>query len=214
VLLFITTALAHYNDRVLLKDINVLTLYKGRSTTYRRTYPVPQLKCVAGNGCYQYDIKSVQCYNMGFDGKDQSWKCETLMDPTLRFTNVKVNCEGYSYSNDPYVLVGSCGIEYELHTKQEFQYDFPFDSFLNFIITICIFGFMLYLPYCVIQCSKFRRTYTIENYDRVNNPVIIDNRPGFTEGVIVGGILTQRQNRVVNDDIEAGTTAYAETIRR
>ena len=32
------------------------------------------------------------------------------MDSQYRFGNIAVNCEGYSYPDDPYVLKGSCGV--------------------------------------------------------------------------------------------------------
>ena len=35
--------------KVLLKDVDVLILYKDRMTTGRRKPPVPQLNCVGGN---------------------------------------------------------------------------------------------------------------------------------------------------------------------
>lgn len=55
---------------VLLRDVQVLTLHRGRYTTARRTAAVPQLQCIGGSaGCS--DIPEVvQCYNRGWDGYD------------------------------------------------------------------------------------------------------------------------------------------------
>ena len=40
------------------------------------------------------------------------------MDNLYRFGNVEVICEGYDYPDDPYILKGSCGLEYTLeYTK-------------------------------------------------------------------------------------------------
>ncbi len=32
----------------------------------------------------------------------------------MRFGELAVNCEGYDYPDDPFILVGSCGVEYKL----------------------------------------------------------------------------------------------------
>jgi len=34
------------------------------------------------------------------------------MDANYRFGHVEVTCEGYDYPDDPYILAGSCGLEY------------------------------------------------------------------------------------------------------
>ncbi|EDM09180.1 transmembrane protein 66, isoform CRA_b [Rattus norvegicus] len=42
-------------DRILLRDVEALTLYSDRYTTSRRLDPIPQLKCVGGTaGCDAY----------------------------------------------------------------------------------------------------------------------------------------------------------------
>ena len=56
---------------VLLRDIQALTLYRGRYTTARRSSPVPQLQCVGGSaGCQAFIPDVVQCQNKGWDGVD------------------------------------------------------------------------------------------------------------------------------------------------
>ena len=40
------------------------------------------------------------------------WECKADMDSQYRFGEIAVNCEGYSYPDDPYVLKGSCGVCY------------------------------------------------------------------------------------------------------
>lgn len=47
---------------------------------------------------------------MGSDGYDAQWECKTDMSNKYRFGRIDVNCEGYDYPNDPYVLRGSCGV--------------------------------------------------------------------------------------------------------
>ncbi|XP_029648222.1 store-operated calcium entry-associated regulatory factor-like [Octopus sinensis] len=101
--------------KVLLRDIKTITLTQGQMTTARRSSPVPQLKCTGGSaGCHRFVPKNVQCHNKGWDGFDAQWKCETDMEKKYRFGKIAVSCEGYDYPNDPYILAGSCGLEYEI----------------------------------------------------------------------------------------------------
>lgn len=110
-----------WNDEsVLLWDIQVLTLYKGRYTTGRRSSPVPQLQCVGGSaGCQAFVPEVVQCQNKGWDGVDVQWECKTDMDNAYRFGRVEVSCEGYNHPSDQYILTGSCGLEYTLELTEE-----------------------------------------------------------------------------------------------
>ena len=41
------------------------------------------------------------------------------MDNAFRFGNVEVVCEGYDYPDDPYILKGSCGLEYTIDYTME-----------------------------------------------------------------------------------------------
>ncbi|XP_041357590.1 store-operated calcium entry-associated regulatory factor-like [Gigantopelta aegis] len=117
-----TSGIYNDQDRILLEDLKVLTLYSDRMTTGRRSSPVPQLKCVGGSAQNAYIPLTVQCYNRGFDGYDTQWECKTDMDNEYRFGKVEVTCEGYDYPNDPFILRGSCGLEYTLeYTKEGYQ---------------------------------------------------------------------------------------------
>ncbi|KAM7435532.1 Store-operated calcium entry-associated regulatory factor [Porites harrisoni] len=103
------------SDKIKLTDVNVITLQQGRMTNSRRTHPVPQLQCVGGTaGCSAFTPRVVQCYNRGSDGYDVQWECKADMDSSYRFGDIAVNCEGYNYPDDPYILKGSCGLEYTI----------------------------------------------------------------------------------------------------
>lgn len=107
--------------KVLLRDVQVLTLKSGQMTTGRRSSPVPQLKCIGGSAQGNFNPQAVQCYNRGFDGQDVQWECKADMDNLYRFGSVEVVCEGYDYPDDPYILKGSCGLEYTLELTKEGQ---------------------------------------------------------------------------------------------
>ncbi|KAI9231042.1 MAG: hypothetical protein BYD32DRAFT_431722 [Podila humilis] len=108
------SAFGSNNQKVLLQDVRTLTLHRGRMTTGRRTSPVSQLNCIGGNACGDFEPDVVQCYNAGSDGSDVQWKCEADLPNNVRFGQLDVYCEGYKNPDDPYVLKGSCGLEYKL----------------------------------------------------------------------------------------------------
>lgn len=102
-------------DAVLLSDVQALTLHWDQQTTGRRSAPQPQLLCVGGSGReLAHTVKTVQCRNQGHDGRDFQWRCEGQLDPRIKLGRLAVSCEGYREPNDEWILVGSCGLEYEL----------------------------------------------------------------------------------------------------
>ncbi|XP_053556730.1 store-operated calcium entry-associated regulatory factor [Bombina bombina] len=108
------------HERVLLRDIQALTLYADRYTNARRSAPIPQMKCIGGSaGCSAVVPQVVQCYNRGWDGIDVQWECKLDMENSYRFGKVEVSCEGFDYPEDPYILRGSCGLEYTLELTDQ-----------------------------------------------------------------------------------------------
>ncbi|VDM72017.1 unnamed protein product, partial [Strongylus vulgaris] len=121
--------------------------------------PVPQLKCVGGKAKGQYKPRTVQCTKQGFDGVDYQWKCVADMPEEFEFGQVTVTCEGYSYPEDPYILKGSCGLEYELEyantayskkdvgrsRKSSWSSWFTQENFANAIVA----AFILYMIYAM-----------------------------------------------------------------
>lgn len=107
------------HNKIRLQDVQVLTLYQGKMTTGRRSSPVPQLSCVGGSARGLFNPEVVQCYNRGWDGLDVQWECKMDLDQDYRLGSVTVACEGYDYPEDPYILAGSCGLEYTLELTQQ-----------------------------------------------------------------------------------------------
>ncbi|CAF2512138.1 unnamed protein product [Rotaria sp. Silwood2] len=99
---------------VLLEDVKTLTLHKGQRTEARRVSSIPQLKCIGGSAKCAYEPDVVQCYNRGSNGIDIQWECTAEMPQKYKFGKLSVSCEGYGYPDDPYILAGSCGLEYNL----------------------------------------------------------------------------------------------------
>ncbi|XP_074084343.1 store-operated calcium entry-associated regulatory factor isoform X1 [Macrotis lagotis] len=108
------------SEKILLRDIQALTLHRDRFTTARRTAPIPQLQCLGGSaGCPAHIPEIVQCRNKGWDGFDVQWECKAELDTSYRFGKTAVSCEGYDYPDDPYVLRGSCGLEFNLELTEQ-----------------------------------------------------------------------------------------------
>lgn len=110
-------------EKVLLKDVTTLVLDDSKRTTGRRHHSVPQLKCVGG----PCDLapQRVMCEQKGFDGRDATWECKASM-PGARFGKLDVTCEGFDFKKDPYVLAGSCGLEYTLIPTTTAHHEAPY----------------------------------------------------------------------------------------
>lgn len=105
--------------RVRLADVQTLTLYAGKMTAGRRSSPVPHANCIGGTAQGKYTPSTIQCTNKGWDGVDAQWECKADLDNAYRFGETTVVCEGYDHPEDPYILAGSCGVEYTLEFTQE-----------------------------------------------------------------------------------------------
>ncbi|CAI2338991.1 unnamed protein product [Caenorhabditis sp. 36 PRJEB53466] len=146
---FLETSAAR--EKVLLKDVSAITLHKGKMTTGRRVSPTMQLKCIGGSAKGKYTPKVVQCTNTGFDGTDVQWKCDADLPSDVEFGSLSVSCEGYEYAEDPYILKGSCGLEYELeytsgsgnHSVSSRKTGDGWDQFATFVVI----AFIVYIIY-------------------------------------------------------------------
>ncbi|KAI0303848.1 hypothetical protein B0F90DRAFT_1335682 [Multifurca ochricompacta] len=92
-------------SRVRLADIPALTLYKGESTLSRRGQPISQLIC-KGKICKLFTPDVIRCVNLGGEGTEVDWKCETDLPESLRLGRIQVSCEGWLGPGDSYVLKG------------------------------------------------------------------------------------------------------------
>ena len=107
-------------DAVLLSKVRSLTLQNHKQTTARRVTAIPQLACVGGNAKKLYEVDVMQCTNSGseYDAEDIQWTCRANLPPEFKLGSTEVVCEGFDSSEDPYVLKGSCGVEYRLVLTQ------------------------------------------------------------------------------------------------
>ncbi|KAL3419394.1 DUF1183 domain-containing protein [Phlyctema vagabunda] len=150
-------------NAVLLSNVKTLTLRHGSKTSHRRVAAVPQLKCIGGNGKGLFDIDVMRCTNQGsdYEEEDIQWSCTANLPAEFKLGSTDVICEGYDSSDDPYVLKGSCGVEYRLilTDKGEEKYGKRKDggfgspslengaSTLFWILFILVAGWILYSIY-------------------------------------------------------------------
>ncbi|KAJ9609101.1 hypothetical protein H2200_006872 [Cladophialophora chaetospira] len=124
-LLFIGTALSAKvtnpkkvpKNAILLSKVSALTVRAGKQTSSRRVSPVPQLQCVGSSRvCSLYAVDVMRCTNEGsdYDEGNVQWSCKASLPEEFKLGSTDVTCEGYESSDDPYVLRGSCGVEYRL----------------------------------------------------------------------------------------------------
>ncbi|KMU89320.1 transmembrane protein 66 [Coccidioides immitis H538.4] len=117
-------------NAVLLSNIQTLTLHANRKTSHRRVSAIPQLTCVGPSKriCSLYIPDVMRCTNQGYDydENDIQWTCTAELPPEFKLGSTEVVCEGYRDSNDPWILKGSCGVEYRMLLTEEGERKFPY----------------------------------------------------------------------------------------
>ncbi|KAK0738319.1 hypothetical protein B0T18DRAFT_394629 [Schizothecium vesticola] len=124
-----TAAKPKPKDAILLSQVHSLTFSSHRQTTHRRVSSIPQLKCISpARICALHPLPTLHCANTGasYSAEDITWSCTAASIPTtLRLGSTDVICEGYDSPDDPYVLRGSCGVEYRLVLSEEGERRYP-----------------------------------------------------------------------------------------
>eukprot|EP00833_Pecoramyces_ruminatium_P004510 jgi/Orpsp1_1/1178542/evm.model.c7180000065763.1 len=118
VVLFVTQVYSSSHDKILLEDLKTFTVFKNRMTKGRRSR-VLQMECVEGDGCQYFQPPSMQCTQIGFDGYNASWKCETQLQDYYYIGYTRVSCEGYKNPDDRYITRDSCGVRYSLYLTEK-----------------------------------------------------------------------------------------------
>lgn len=128
-LAFLQLTTAKPKNAILLSEVQSLTLRAGKMTSHRRVAAVPQLSCTANPPaiCDLHPIDVMRCTNQGagYDDQDIQWSCTAPLPPELKLGATEVVCEGYASRDDPYVLRGSCAVEYRLLLTDHGEQRFP-----------------------------------------------------------------------------------------
>ncbi|KAG9505566.1 hypothetical protein J7337_002538 [Fusarium musae] len=120
---------ARPKDAIKLSDVRSLTLRgNGAMTNHRRVGAIPQLRCVSKKAlCELYDVDVMRCTNegSGWGDEDIQWSCTASLPEELKLVTTDVICEGYNSPDDPYVLKGSCGVEYRVALTRKGERRYP-----------------------------------------------------------------------------------------
>ncbi|KAF4551015.1 Hypothetical protein D9617_15g043690 [Elsinoe fawcettii] len=143
------------SDVILLSKVKTVTFRNGKQTTHRRVSPIPQLRCVGGNAkkwAHEH-VDAVRCRNVGsdYDVNDVQWTCEANLPEEFKLGSTEVVCEGYDSPDDPYVLKGSCGLEYRLQLTEHGEAVYGYtsentwtDTLIGFAVLTFILGVIGY----------------------------------------------------------------------
>lgn len=132
------------HTKILLENVTELRLSRGEFTSGRRGSPIPQLKCVGGSASCHFSPKDIVCTNVGSDGVDVQWKCSAEMPEKYSLGKLSVNCEGFDYPEDPFVLQGSCGLEYHLeYSEVNSPRTIDFKQILTAILIFFVVAFII-----------------------------------------------------------------------
>ncbi|KAK6023919.1 hypothetical protein OSTOST_10282, partial [Ostertagia ostertagi] len=127
---------------------------------------------VGGSARGKFKPRAAQCFKQGFDGVDYQWRCVADMPAEFEFGQVTVTCEGYDYPEDPYILKGSCGLEYDLEyahsakglgkSKSKWSSLSSLSSWSSWsswlttenIANFCVAAFIIYVLYSMLSNSR------------------------------------------------------------
>jgi hypothetical protein len=130
-------------ERVLFKDLEVLTFYKDRLTRTRRVAPKEELVCTGGSGKnYSTRVEVVTCYNKG------KWLCEANLSKMVILINTGISCEGYDQTSDTdYIVNGSCRLFYrlELSDREAREYYAFMENLSGYMLLFLFFIFVISL---------------------------------------------------------------------
>ncbi|KAJ3134399.1 Store-operated calcium entry-associated regulatory factor [Geranomyces variabilis] len=116
--------------KIKLSDVDAIVFRRDLFTAGRRTHSKAQLSCQSTE-CYSQLLSTavgptaVRCTNLGWTRGEVEWDCVMTEfrandDPTeFYMRNPVVHCEGYQYEHDPWILAGSCSLQYRLHRTPE-----------------------------------------------------------------------------------------------
>jgi len=227
----VTVSSYENHKKVLLTDVPTLVLTDGLYTTARRTAAIPQMFC-AGSQCHYMNVPTtMQCRNTGHNGVDVTWECKATLHPSMQLGKTTVKCEGYDYPEDPYVLAGSCGVEYQLVPNTSYRPEpltqtttttvssFPMSRARNHynttvgevmftILFVVVFMFVFYATYpCGAGVGGYYDVAPRPIYTPYYTPVVVTSTPSYSQ-------TTTTTSTPGSSSAPTTSTSYANTERR
>ncbi|CAG8499338.1 3676_t:CDS:2 [Paraglomus occultum] len=131
------------------------------------------MSCVHGKACHEFVPSSITCRNIGTYGYNPQWKCQASLPSHLGFGSLTVNCEGYDYPGDPYVLKGSCGLQYSLLRIGGSKKSDRFYDAYGYSQSNQMFGYMIYvLFFCVVAFTAYNFILSLRRRGGPNTPFV------------------------------------------
>ena len=80
-----------------------------------------------------FEVETMRCRAQGsaYSAIDIQWTCTAETGPYFKLGSTEVLCEGYNHADDPYILKGSCGVEYRLILTEEGESKFGYQQPLS-----------------------------------------------------------------------------------
>lgn len=177
-------------ERVLLRDVHALVFHAGRLTTGRRSAPMPQITALTRGSPVPSEMV---CEVVGPRGDNPAWKCKATMPRGWVLDNAEVVCEGYDYPEDPYILAGSCSVEFTSH-QMLLQNDLEKLAVTGFFVVLCLLVFWG-LCECGHHSTEARERYVV---DETAQPVRRVRRVDVDDDDI--RVMRPRSRTVIVDD--------------
>lgn len=93
--------------------------------------------------CPLHQVDVMRCKNEGpdYDDSNIQWVCSASLPEEFKLGSTDVTCEGYESSEDPYVLKGSCGVEYRLLLTEKGEEKYGMTNHVDFWTSFVRSGF-------------------------------------------------------------------------
>lgn len=178
----------------------------GKMTTARRLPPIGQLECMSnaetGECSLGVRLSWANCTNVGFDGRDVRWECESDADTErVELVDTLVSCEPYNDNEDSYSLAGSCGLKYLLKRVAE-----PQTMNLRFTFNLHFSTHNYSKPWFVAPMRQLRYVGS----DDIITPSVLPREVRCRHrGVSSAGIVSWRCSAQLNPNVELSNTIVA-----
>jgi len=184
------------DEKVLERYVDTLTFEDGKFTTFRRTQPYPQIAC-SGNYCDEVQLqKHIVCDQL----QPGQWRCEGSPYEKHKFHRTDVICEGYDSKDDPYILVGSCMVDYTLQLKSDDVVEggkLTFNQQVLVLIMILITAGGVYIVMFSKDFPNLADAYLESTPDQESAPSSSGSDRGASDmlmGVAVGAMMARGAN--------------------
>ncbi len=186
-------------------------------TNSRRNRIMPQLVQIGKNYHYNYyncPVKTVECKKIGFN----DFICKDV-DNNFNFSKVVVTCEGYDHKYDPYILVNSCRLEYELANPENIipvsqnRQRNPEDK--NKDDPVFVLPIIFALLICLMVSLEYRRNDRNDNdSDNSDNSSDNDDSSENNNENIDNNENIENKENVIKESTDGSTTEENTTVKR